>query len=291
MRALDFLILIFCCLAWAVNFVVAAWALSENPIPPFLLAAVRAVVVLVIMGRFLIGPLPPKFFRLLFVCACVGAIHLGFLYTGLQTADVSASSIVSQLLIPFATILSMIFLKERVGWVRGVAISGAFFGTMVMIYNPDAVQFEFGLVYIVLAYVVVAVGTVVMKTLDDVDWKQYVAWTAVVMSVSMGIASFVFESDHAQMWQTSKWPLLIAAGYAGVFVSIVAHGQYFRLIQSYTVTRIVPVTLLVPLFASILAVMFLGESLSSRVIVGASIILPCVFIIAKMQGGTAHEEG
>ena len=255
-----------------------------------MLAAVRAAIVLVLMAVFLKGPRPEKFWRLMVVCACVGPIHLGFLYSGLQIASASASAIVSQLLIPFATILSMIFLREAVGWVRGLGIIGAFAGTMVMVYQPSAISLDLGLLSIVGAYFFLAVGSVVMKTVGEVDWKQYVAWTAVLMLFSMTFASIFFETGQAEVWKSSRMPLLIAAGYAGAFVSIVAHGQYFRLIKSYDVTQVVPITLLVPLFAAILGIVFLDEIITQRMILGAALILPCVFVIAKRQRHASSEE-
>lgn len=283
MKLADVAALLICCLAWAANFVVSAWALGVNPVPPFMLAALRAAIVLVLMGTFLKGARPVHFWRLMVVCTCVGPLHLGFLYSGLQIAPASASAIVSQLLIPFATILSMIFLKEVVGWVRGLAIIGAFMGTMVMVYQPEAISLDIGLLYIVAAYFFIAVGSVVMKTVGDVDWKEYVAWTAVIMFCMMVPASFFFETGQLQVWQNSKIPLLIAAGYAATCVSIVAHGQYFRLIKTYDVTQVVPVTLLVPLFAAILSVMFLDEVITQRMLIGSALIIPCVFVIAKRQ--------
>ncbi len=283
MKPLDLCILLLCCLAWAGNFVVSAWAVGSNPVPPFMLASVRAAIVLVIMGVFLFRPRPEKFVRLLIVCACVGPIHLGFLYTGLQTASASGSSIVSQILIPFATILSMIFLKERVGIVRGAAIVGAFGGTMIMIYEPGALSLDIGLIYILLAYFSLAVGSVVMRTVGQIAWTHYVAWMAVMVLVCMAPASALFETGHRAVWETSPAPLLIAAGYAAIFVTVLAHGQYFTMITRYPVSRVVPITLMVPVFATILGVKFLGESLTAPMIIGAVLILPCVYIIARRQ--------
>ena len=281
MKALDILIIMICCVAWAANFVVSAWAVGGNPVPPFMLAAVRAAIVLLLMGYFLFKPRPEKFGLLLIVCACVGPLHLGFLYTGLQTASASGSSIVSQMLIPLATILSMIFLKEKVGWVRGLAIAGAFIGVMIMIYEPGNVRPNIGLLYIMAAYFSLAVGSIVMKRVGDISWQQYVTWMALMVLIAMGAASLLFETDHAQVWQTSKWPLLIAAGYAAVGVTILAHGQYFTLIKRYDVSVVVPLTLMVPVFTSILGVLVLKETLYLRYYVGAALILPCVYVIAR----------
>ena len=281
MKALDILIIMICCVAWAANFVVSAWAVGGNPVPPFMLAAVRAAIVLLLMGYFLFKPRPEKFGLLLIVCACVGPLHLGFLYTGLQTASASGSSIVSQMLIPLATILSMIFLKEKVGWVRGLAIAGAFIGVMIMIYEPGNVRPNIGLLYIMAAYFSLAVGSIVMKRVGDISWQQYVTWMALMVLIAMGAASLLFETDHMQVWETSKWPLLIAAGYAAVGVTILAHGQYFTLIKRYDVSVVVPLTLMVPVFTSILGVLVLKETLYLRYYVGAALILPCVYVIAR----------
>lgn len=272
-----------CCLAWAANFVVSAWAVGNNPVPPFMLAATRAAIVLLIMGFVLFKPRPEKFGLLLVVCACVGPLHLGFLYTGLQTASASGSSIVSQILIPFATILSVLFLGEKVGWRRILAIVGAVIGVVIMVYEPGALSFDVGLIYIVFAYFALAVGSIVMKRVGDIDWKQYVTWMAVVVLLIMTPASFFFESGQGEVWAESKLPLLIAASYAAIAITIFAHGQYFTLVKRYDISVVVPLTLMVTVFACILGVIFLKETLYPRYIFGALLILPCVWYIAVRQ--------
>lgn len=283
MKLSDFIIMMLCCLGWAGNFVVSAWAVGNNPVPPFMLAATRALIVLLVMGWVLFKPRPQKFGLLLIVCACVGPIHLGFLYTGLQTASASGSSIVSQMLIPFATILSVIFLGESVGWRRSLAIAGAIIGVVVMVYEPDAIGADIGLLYIIAAYFALAVGSVVMKRVGDIDWTQYVTWMAVIVLLTMAPASLIFESGQGEVWVNSKWPLLIAGGYAAIAITIFAHGQYFTLVKKYDISTVVPLTLMVTVFACILGVLFLKETLYPRYIFGAVLILPCVWYIATRQ--------
>lgn len=290
MRVSDFLRLMLCCLCWAGNLAVSAWALGSSPVPPFMLACIRSIIVLVCMSPFLLIKPPKHWIRLAVVCACVGPLHLGFLYTGLQTASASGSSIVAQMLIPFATILSVLFLKEKIGGIRGLGIIGAFIGTIVMVYEPGALSFDMGLISIVIAYFSLAVGSVLMKKVGDVDWRQYVVWVALMVFVSMGLATALFETNQAQVWASSKWPLLITAVYAALAVSIIAHGQYFELIKKYEVSLIVPLTLIMPVFACILGVVFLKETIFLRYYLGAALILPCVYIIAK-RGKTPAQGG
>lgn len=281
MRAFDFWIMILCCACWGGNFVMTAWALGDSTVPPFMLAATRASMVLIMMGYFLFRPLPKQFLKLLFVALCVGPIHLGLLYTGLQTASASGASILSQALIPMATLLSVVWLKEHIGWRRSLAIGGALIGVIIMIYEPGALSFDPGLLFVLGAYVSMAVGTVVIRRIPDVDWRVYVAWTAVLVLILSTIISFRFETNHVEIWQVDKGPLMIAALYAAVAISVVAHGQYFRLLQTYPVNRVVPLSILVTVFATVFGVLLLDEVLYPRYIIGAALILPCVWVIAR----------
>lgn len=270
-----------CCLGWGGNFVVSAWVVGSNPVPPFMLALFRAAFVLGVMGVFLFRPLPKRFGRLLLVSLFVGPVHLGFLYTGLQTAPASAGSIVSQSLIPMSTVLSVLFLRERIGWIRSIAIIVSFVGVMIMVYQPDALSIDRGLVLLILAYAALAIGSVLMRTVPDVDWRQYVAWTAVLVFGLSLLATSLFETGHAAVWQAAGWKLVTAALYAALFVSVFAHGQFFRLMQTYEVSQVIPLTLITTLWACALGVAFLGETLYPRYIIGAALILPCVWIIAR----------
>ena len=281
MATRDFIILMLCNLLWAGNLAVSAWALGHHDVPPFMLAALRAAIVMMIMTPFLFKPKPELFVRLILVCICAGPLHLGFLYTGLQTASATGSGIVSQMLIPFAAILSIIFLRERPGWVTILAIIGAFIGSVIMIYEPGQLQVDKGLLYVGAAYLALAAGSVLIRTVGSVDWRIYVAWVAVIVLPVMAIISAAVEPAPMDVWAQSKWPLMSAALYAALCVSIVAHGQYFSLLQRYAVNRVVPLTIMTPLFAAILGISFLGDAPTIRLLVGALFILPCVYIIAS----------
>lgn len=286
MRPLDFWIMMLCCLGWGGNFVISSWALSSTPLPPFMLGAIRAVFVIILMGVYLFRPLPKKFWLLLCVSVAVGFAHLGFLYTGLQTAPASGASVVAQMVIPMATLLSVVFLKEKIGWVRGIAIIAAFLGVCFMVYEPGALSLDWGLFFIFMAYASLAIGSVLMKCVGDIDWKVYVAWTAVVLLFGSSITSIVMETGQVDVIRNSPMPVFIAAIYAAVIVSIFSHGQYFRLLQTYDVSVVVPLTLMMTVFATILGVVLLNETLNARYIIGAVIILPAVYVIARRQSSS-----
>ena len=280
----DIAILMLCCVGWAGNFLMIAWAAGANGVPPLMMAAVRAAMVVAIMSPFLLRARPPNFGRMMMVCVFVGPLHLAFLYTGLQTASGAGGAIVSQMLIPMATVLSVVFLKERIGWRRSLAIAGAFAGTMVMLWEPGALSLDIGLSLVLLAYMSLAVGSVMMRTLGEMDWRLYVAWMAMLVVVVMGAATFAFEADHAEVVRTKAVPLFASSVYAALIVSVFAHGQYFRLLTRYPVNAVIPLTLLVPVLAVGLSLVLLGEVPGVRALVGAAVILPCVYVIAKRGG-------
>ena len=290
MKLRDFILLMICCLGWGGNFVVTSWAVGSHPIPPFMLAATRGFMVVILLSYFLFKPLPRKFGLLLVVCALVGPVHLAFLYVGLQTASATGSSIVAQFFIPMSTILSVFFLKEKIGWVRSGAIVGAFIGVIIMIYDRSSLALDIGLIYVLLAYLALAVASIVMKFVGDIPWQQYVVWMGLMVMVSMGIASLMFEQGQAQVLQTSLMPLLITTFYAAVGVSLISHGQYFNLIKKYDVSVIVPLTLMIPVFATVLGVLLLKEQLYMRYFIGATLILPCVYILTKSETVTPVEK-
>lgn len=280
MKFRHFLTLVLVCFFWGTNFVVSAWALGENPVPPFMLAATRALIVVVLLSPVLFWPRPKNFLLLLSICLLVGPVHLGFLYSGLQTASATGSSIVAQLFIPISTILSVVFLKERIGWTRGLAVTTAFLGVVIMVYDPSSFRVEIGLLFTLGAYTALSIASILMKRVGEVPWQQFVLWMAISVLICCGLSSLFFETDQVDVFQTSYIPLLITAGFAAVGVSIFAHGQYFNLVRRYNVSQVVPLTLMTPVFATVLGVMILGDEIFLRYWIGGLLILPCVYIIA-----------
>ena len=282
MRIADFFILSLCCLIWGGNFVLSKWILSDLALPPFFFAAVRFSLVAVLMSPFLF-PIPKHFLKLCLAGLCVGALHLAFLYTGLKTAPAGASAIISQMMIPFATILSVVFLHEKIGLKRGLGICGALIGVIILIYNPDSMAFDTGLIYIAIAFFIIAVGSVLIKGVGDIGPFQYLAWMGVLAVPSLGLASFLFETGQIEASKAAGTGIIIGVLYTALLASIFAHGQYFRLLKTYDVSLVVPLTLMSPFWAVLLGVIIRDEPFGFKLVIGAVFILASVFVIARRQ--------
>lgn len=219
---------------------------------------------------------------------CVGALHLALLYTGLKTAPASSGSIVGQTLIPFATILSVVFLKERIGIKRGLGILGALVGVIVLIYQPGSLAFDVGLIYVIIAFLMLAIGSVLIKGVGEVSPWQYLAWMGVLAVIVLGVASALFETDQIVLAKQANWKMGVGVFYTAILASLFAHGQYFRLLKTYDVTLIVPLTMMTPFWGVALGVYIRGEPFGTQFIVGAVLILVSVYVIAR-RGKIAAE--
>jgi len=211
----DFIILCIICLIWGGNFVLSKWLLSDLALPPFFFACVRFMLVALLMSPFLF-PLPKRFLRLCLAGLCVGALHLALLYTGLKTAPAGSSAIVSQMLIPFAAVLSVVFLQEKIGLRRSLGIIGALTGVCILIYDPDSFSFDVGLLYIVAAFFVIAVGSILIKNVGAASPFQYLAWMGVLAIPTLGLASLMFETGQVEAAKASGWGLPIGILYTAV---------------------------------------------------------------------------
>lgn len=256
------------------------WMLTDLALPPFFFACVRFVLLAILMSPFLF-PLPKKPKMLFLAALCVGALHLAFLYTGLKTAPASSGSIVAQTLIPFATILSVVFLKEHIGMKRGLGILGALIGVIILIYNPESVSLDVGLLYVIAAFFIMAVGSVLVKGVGEVSPWQYLAWMGVLAVPVLGILSAVFEQNQFELAKAASWQMGVGVLYTAILASIFAHGQYFRLLKTYDVSLIVPLTLMTPFWAVVLGVVMRGEPFGQQFIIGAVLILASVYVIAR----------
>lgn len=288
MAVRDFLILAVICLIWGGNFVLSKWMLSDLALPPFFFASVRFLVVAILCAPFLF-PLPKHFGRMALAALCVGGAHLAFLYTGLKTAPASSGAIVSQMLIPFAAILSLVFLKEHIGWRRAAGMVGALIGVVILIYDPVSFAFDIGLVYVAIAFFVLAIGSVLIKGVGAINPMTYLAWMGVLAVPFLAGASVVFEHDQLALAQNAGWKMGVGVAYTAILASIFAHGQYFRMLKTYDVTVVVPLTLMTPFWAIIIGVVLRGEVLDARFFIGSALILPSVYIIAKRQKRTPTE--
>ncbi len=284
----DFLLLFAVCLVWGLNLVVTRWVVADAGVPPIFFAAVRFAGIALLLVPFL-RPLPGDLKTLFVISVCIGAAHFALLFIGLAHAKASAVAVVGQLGVPFSTLLSMAFLGETVGWRRALGIMLAFSGTLLIVIDPEGLQFSYGLIYVVISALIGSTGGILMKRMAPISAFRMQAWVGLFSFMPLLALSLVMESGQIGSFAAGGWPVWAATIFAVIGVSIFGHGGFYTLIKKYDISLLSPLTLMTPIWGVIFGITLLGEPLTLRLVVGAAISLSGVFVIAVRRNKTHPE--
>ena len=224
--------------------------------------------------------------RWLFTAAiCGGGLQFALMFTGVAlSGNMSSVAIAGQLGVPFATLLSVLLLGEQIRWRRWLGIALSFLGIVVLGFNPDVFASWNGLLLIVVAAFIGAVGLVAIKRVHELEPLELQAWMAwgslpILLPLSLLLERGQFES--LRQAGTTGWSALL---YSAVLASLFAHTAYFALIRRYPVTSVAPITVLAPLFSVLFSVLLLGDVLDWRMAVGGLMTLAGVAVIVAREG-------
>ena len=275
----DLVLVLVVCIAWALNFLVSANALRE--IPPFLFTAVRFAMLALPLVWLLRPPAPGQWPRLIAVCLCIGVLHFGLSFLALRlSTDLSSPAIVMQSYIPMTALLAWAVLGERFAWRTGLAIGVSFCGVLVLGFDPVVLANPAALLTMLASAAMLAIGTVLMKRLRDVDMWNMQGWTAVFSVLPLLAISLVFEPGGFDQLGNAGWAGWGGAVYAAFVSSLLGHGLYYVLMQRYPVAMVTPWLLLVPVMAIGLGVAFWGDRPGPRLWIGGAMVLGGVLVIA-----------
>ena len=273
---------------WGFNIV--AVKLSADRFPPVFLTFLRFLIVGLVVWPWL------KIRRgemrwLLTAATCSGGLQFALMYSGVAlSGSMSSVAIAAQLGVPFATLLSIGFLGERIHWRRWLGIGMSFIGVGLIGFSPEVFHSWAGLLLIVVAAFIGAVGLVAIKRvheLEPLELQAWLAWGSVPLLLPL---SLFLEDGQLQSLRTAGaigWSALL---YSAGLASLVAHTAYFALIRRYPVTSVAPVTVLTPLFSVLFSVLLLGDILDWRMIFGGLLTLSGITVIV-VRGRNAAATG
>jgi O-acetylserine/cysteine efflux transporter len=274
----DFLLLALICLIWGLNLVVTRWVVAEGA-PPLFYAFLRFALIAALLIPFLM-PIPKQWGTVGLVGLCVGGLNFALLFLALKHGTASSVAIAGQLGLPFTTILSMLFLGESVRWRRGLGMTLAFIGVLIIAYKPGAMSLSLGVMLAAGAALAGSIGGVVMKRMAPVPVFQLQAWVALVSLPLVAPLTLAFETDQVASTLALGWGFWLALAFSVLAVSIFGHGMFYRLLQKYEVTLISPLTLMTPVWAVVFGVLALGEPFDAQLALGSGVALAGVGLIA-----------
>ncbi len=279
LRDVGFLILI--AAIWGCNAVLTKIALGT--VPPLFLSVLRFAVTLLVLVPF-IKPIGMMWKPMLAVALLTGPLHFGLQFVGLHMAhDLAPMIIAMQLWIPATVVLAAIFLNEKAPLARVLGMIVSLLGIGILVFEPSVwVQMPaFGLV--ALASVGYAGASIVMRKYGGLDPVQAQAWLAIVTIPTLALASFTTESGQVASIVKATPIVWFAIIFAAIISGLVANVGMWRMVQRYEVSRTTPFSLLTPLIAIVLGVVWLGDPVASQLLIGGSLALGGVAVVALMR--------
>lgn len=278
MKPADFALLVAVCLFWALNLVLTRWTVTVGDVPPVFFAGIRVALLALVLAPFLL-PAPRQMGMMFLIAMGMAGVHFGLLFLGLAASSAGAASVIGQLGVPFTTILSIMFLGERIGVWRTAGILLAFAGVMIIVLDPAQFSLTVGAIYLVGAALVGAIANILMKRIDPMPAMRLQAWIGLLSIAPLMGMSLLTESGQWDAYAALDWRVYLSSLFAVVGVSIFAHGSFYRLIKKYEVTLLSPLTLMTPVMGVLLGVALLGEPMTWRMVVGGLIALAGVGVI------------
>jgi O-acetylserine/cysteine efflux transporter len=264
-------------LFWGGNFV--AVKVGVTHFEPFLFSALRFGLLAMLMLPWL-RLQPGQMKRILVVALTMGVVHFALFFTGMRLAgDVSSVAIVVQLYVPFATLLAVLFLGERIAWRRSLAIAVAFAGVLVIGFDARAFQYADALMIISVGAFVFAVGQVQMRGLRNVSVFALQGWINLVAAPIMLALSLLLEEGQMAALGTAELPVVSALLYSTVLGSLAGHGGAYFLIARYPVSTVAPMFLLTPIIGVFAGVTLLGDVVTLQIAVGGALVIGGVAVI------------
>ena len=279
----EFCVLFLVCTIWGLHFTVMRFAIGGMDVPPIFYAALRIGCLSFILLPWLRWHKGQMRFVLLGGLG-FGALNYAFMFPALELTTASAAAIAIELYMPFSILLSVIFLKERLGVWRSLGATLAFIGVIIIGIGAPSENagpyFALGIALMACAAMSEAIGAISVKSVKDVSPIQLLAWFGIVGNLVLWPLTLILETGQLQVFSSDQWPrFILCLFYSVILVSLIAHGSYYWLLQRLPLSLVAPSGLLTTVIGVIGGTVILNEALTPGLIVGGLITLLGITLI------------
>jgi drug/metabolite transporter (DMT)-like permease len=288
-----YLLLTLTMLFWAGNSVVARGV--HELVPPLALASLRWTI-----AAAIIAPVAWPYIKRdwpVMRAEWRGIVLLGALGTGSfnslyyigvsKTTAINALIINSSvpLLIPIAVFA---IYRETLSGVQAAGIAFSCIGVLIVLTKGDpaflaSMALNEGDLWVLAAMAIWAVYTALLRKQPPIHWLSFAAATFAVAAL-INLPLFIGEHLSGKTIQPG-WDAFLAIAYVGTMPSVVAQICYIRGVELIGGNRAGVFMHLIPLFGTVLAIAFLGESLYLHHLAGFALILTGVALASRPRLG------
>lgn len=258
-------------------------------IPPFLLAGIRNLISGFIIFFYLLlqrklEPINPRQFLRAFILSIMMIVLANGLTTYSEKYITSGlASLISTLSPFFVLILNLILGNEKLSIKTTLGILLGMFGIFLIYQNSlsDLLNPEYrqGVFAILIAVLMWAIGTIITKkgSENSLTMLMNVSVQMIIAGIILTAIQFILTPTIS----TENWSLrsVLAMVYLAVFGSVVGYVAYSYLITQMSSTKVSVLSYVNVVVALFLGWLILDETITSRIIIAASLIIGGVFIV------------
>ncbi|HEX9652101.1 MAG TPA: DMT family transporter [bacterium] len=284
---LTYFKLLLTALFWGGTFI--AGRVVSRHIPPFSAAFLRfamASAILLVILRHVEGRLPAVARKQILPLILLGLtgifIYNLFFFKGLKFIAAGRAALIVATNPILVTLLSALFLRERVNWLIAVGILFSVMGAGVVITRGNIAELSngsigWGEIYIfgcVLSWVTYSlIGKIVMKALSPLTAVTY---SATLGTLALAIPAY-FEGVFQDLLSYSKLEWL-SLGYLGLFGVVLGFLWYYEGIKKIGASKASQFINFVPISAIVLGFFLLGEPITLSLVTGAALVVTGVYL-------------
>ncbi|MDG5786304.1 DMT family transporter [Evansella sp. AB-P1] len=291
MRIHPYILLTMAMLFFSGNFIVGK--AFEGVVPPFTLALFRFVSALVFLlplcykTVMLNHPLWKKEWKpLLGLSICGIVLFNGCLYLSVNYTTSINAAIVDALTPTVAAILGFILLKESLTKLQLIGIGLSFAGILYIIGRGSlgvllSLSFNIGDIIMLIGIIFWALYSIIIKQHNH----KFPSVASLVVTMFIGIL-FLLPMSAIEWYlygfpNIFNWNVLLGIAYIGIFPSALALLAWYKGVAAIGPARASIFFNLVPIFTTILAIIFLGEIFSYHQLLGGVVVLIGVYFSTK----------
>ncbi|WP_457571150.1 DMT family transporter [Desulfovulcanus sp.] len=206
------------------------------------------------------------------------------LYIGLQWTIALNAFLMQSIMPVLIVVMSFLIFREKITAIQGMGVVISLIGAFIIIMQGDlkmlsSLSMNCGDVLIFIAVICYAGYSVMLRKRPSIHPLSFLAITFIIGSLLL-LPLYLWETFTMRSISFNR-PTLLAVGYVAVFPSIVSYLCYNRGVELVGANRAGLFIHLMPVFGSIMAIIFLGESL--RWFHGAGIVLIALGIILSTR--------
>ena len=269
----DGLLAILITAIWGLNFSVIKLGLTS--LDPFTLASVRFLLCALPLVFFIKKPDIPMLYvalyGVLFGVGLWGMVNLG-IYFGVS---VGIASLVLQTSVFFTIIMGALFLQEKIQKVKIVGFTLAILGLIFILNLTDGSITYAGLVLVIIGALSWSIANVVVKKSGATKIFSLMVWSSLFSPIPLMLLAYLTQGQDvfSNFLTNIDGKAVFSILFQAYPTTLCGYWVWNTLINKYDISKVAPLSLLVPIFGLLGSYVIFSEAMSMGKIIACALIV------------------